>query len=301
MKIKSLVVLLAICILLAAVFFTCLFITDKSENVQTTSTENVRKLIKQFSSDNIESIEFPIDGKIITLCKENDEWIISNDGDTPINQTAVSSILSEITPLLAIREIGQYSYSDYGLDSPSLTVSVSVNNENINLIFGNEISRYNGYYFTLGDGNIYIVDEELYNCFNIEMSELVELPEISYDNIVGITLQTYNDINIEIDSQTSGNDELNLLSAVKSIEPSNFVDYGSENFEIYGLDKPATITIEYKNEQNIELAIGHGNNNNNLYFYVNNSRAVYLLQCSDSDILLNYIDKINNDAENQIK
>ncbi len=298
MKIKSLVVLMIIFAVLSAAFFMLNFITDENDNNLTTSTENVRKLIKQFNPDDITSIEFPIDGNNITLCSKSGEWIISNDEDTPINQTAVSSIISKITTILAIREIGRNSFSDYGLDSPSLTVSVTVDNEIINLIFGNEISHYNGYYFTLGDGNIYIVDDDLFNCFNIEMSELVELPKISYNNIADIVFQMYNGITIDFGNKTSVNNELKLFSAVKSIEPANFVEYGNDISKKYGLDKPATITIKYENGESIRLTIGHENDNGNMYFYVNNSHAVYLMRCSNSEILLDYINKHNNDVKN---
>lgn len=225
------------------------------------------------STDDISAVKFIIDKKEVTFKKdEEDLWIKEGETEFPVNQTTLNEAVSSISSVESDRVIDVDEVDDlseYGLDNPANTVTVTAGDDTTTLRIGDLNDTTNQYYVNKDDDRetVYLVDAACITPFMNELYDYAEgesFPVITAENVNKVTVDGEdNDYILEKEDETGywnitedGNSEKadsakasTLTSALGSVAYDKFVDYNCEDKSIYGLDKPyAEITVDYEEE-----------------------------------------------------
>lgn len=290
MRYRSIVILALICIVLGLVFLGIAFAKEKKDGEITTNAQSTQsvKLVKRIDIENIKSITIPVEGQELVLVKNNDGWHIDNDPETPLELSTIESITKKLELILASREIGKHPLDNYGLDKPSFTVTIATEREKTVLKFGNRSARADGYFFTLDDSMVYLVDSDLYDDLQFELGDMISLLDISNKDLssVEMIMPSGTSYSVSVDDT----DDLGIIDAIKGIKADSVIDYAAEDEGIYGLDKAVRITLSFADTDKLVILLGRGEDILNNYAKLDGSYTVYLIESEKIGELLQKID-----------
>lgn len=272
-KLVSAVVVLAV---LGGVYVGLNTYVSKEEKTESSEEESKTEVFS-VKTDDIKSLEFIVDKKEVTFEKKDDSWVKKDDSwvkkdETafPVNQTTLDSAASAIKKVEADRVLEDVEdLTEYGLDSPSNTVTVDTADGTTKLNIGDENTSTNQYYISKDDDDstVYVVAADTVSPFMNSLydyaqgedfptidSSTVKKVQISEnkdsyvleENSDGATWDVSGDGNSDkesADTTAAGN----VTSGLGNFAFDQFVNYNAEDLSQYGLDKPyATITVDYQ-------------------------------------------------------
>lgn len=231
--------------------------------------EETKTNVFSASAEDIEAVKFLVDKKETIFKKNDDSWVKEDESDFPVDQTKLNEIIEALENLEASRVLENVEEtSEYGLDSPenTITVSTSDGTETIFRIGEENISTSQVYMEKEGDeGTVYVVDASFIEPFAgtlYDYAQMGEFPFIEAANITEIkvdgqetqysitkdTESGFWDISDGTESEKADSAKASsLTSSVGGLEYSSFVNYDARDLSEYGLDKPfAEIMVEYE-------------------------------------------------------
>ena len=245
---------------------------SKEEKTESSSEEESKTEVFSVKTDDIKSLEFIVDKKETTFEKKDDSWVKKDETAFPVNQTTLDSAASAIEKVEADRVLKKVDdLTEYGLDSPSNTVTVDTSDGTTKFNIGDENTSTNQYYISKDDDDstVYVVAADTVTPFMKSLYDYAQgedFPTIdsstvkkvqvsenkdSYvleENSDGATWDVSGDGNIDkesADTTAAGN----VTSGLGNFAFDQFVNYNAEDLSQYGLDKPyATITVDYQEE-----------------------------------------------------
>ena len=267
-KLVSAVVVLAV---LGGVYVGLNTYVSKEEKTESSEEESKTEVFSM-KTDDIKSLEFIVDKKEVTFEKKDDSWVKKDETAFPVNQTTLDSAASAIKKVEADRVLEDVEdLTEYGLDSPSNTVTVDTADGTTKLNIGDENTSTNQYYISKDDDDstVYVVAADTVSPFMDSLYDYAQgedFPTIdsstvkkvqvsenkdSYvleENSDGATWDVSGDGNSDkesADTTAAGN----VTSGLGNFAFDQFVNYNAEDLSQYGLDKPyATITVDYQEE-----------------------------------------------------
>ena len=279
------------------IFGTLFFIDQGKSHSQIKDT----KIFNQDEIQNIQGIEidFVALGKKYILKKEADHWEISSPIKWKANPYAIQQVLSQmqfIEKEIAlnvenIKSSGQ-SLSNYGFDTPFLTISLSTPYKNYEFKIAETKNVKNKYYLLTPEHNyIYIITHEFIENISstidsIKSDQVFNIPLFKVKSLVLERTNPYNlkvrltkkdgEWSFEIPIQTEA-DKLKtdkLLSSIASIRVDKFIDYSKQDTPLYGLGSPsAKITIEgYDNKETLLIGEITTSSDNQTQYYAQLSK-----------------------------
>ena len=156
-KLVSAVVVLAV---LGGVYVGLNTYVSKEEKTKSSSEEESKTEVFSVKTDDIKSLEFIVDKKEVTFEKKDDSWVKKDETAFPVNQTTLDSAASAIKKVEADRVLEDVEdLTEYGLDSPSNTVTVDTADGTTKLNIGDENTSTNQYYISKDDDDstVYVV------------------------------------------------------------------------------------------------------------------------------------------------
>ncbi len=294
-KTKRLVILLGLLAVLAAVYGIVLTVNHRQARKEAEEEEIAENgfLVKEMDMDKITgfSYQHPHDeefsDKTYVFVKQGKKWHYKDDENFPVNQTVLDTKLEDLSKVYAKRllEETDENFAAYGLDDPSLIVSVTDGKETITYNIGNYNETTADYYMNIdGTQKVYTVDATLWVAFGMELYDMVQMdkfPEIQADHITHLNVKTADqemDLTFEVtgtntDSKTgkitntgiwhvkdgegksvkANQSRTNaLVASLVDLSYVQEVEYNcqEDGLAAYGLDHPnAVITIDYTVEE----------------------------------------------------
>ena len=127
-KLVSAVVVLAV---LGGVYVGLNTYVSKEEKTESSEEESKTEVFS-VKTDDIKSLEFIVDKKEVTFEKKDDSWVKKDETAFPVNQTTLDSAASAIETVEADRVLEDVEdLTEYGLDSPSNTVTVDTDRKSV--------------------------------------------------------------------------------------------------------------------------------------------------------------------------
>ncbi len=123
-------------------------------------------------------------------------WIYTGDEAFPVNSTLIESMIADLEEVASLREITQEEMAPelFGLDKPSLRVSLSSAESTVSLIFGIYNQTYDGYYVqVVGETGAHIIEAAIYDALCVNLYDTVladQYPAMTSTDAKLITLQT---------------------------------------------------------------------------------------------------------------
>ena len=268
-KLVSAVVVLAV---LGGVYVGINSYVSKEESAESSSEEENKTEVFSVKTDDIKSLEFIIDKKDTTFEKKDDSWVKKDETAFPVNQTTLGSAASALEKVEADRVLEKVDdLTEYGLDSPSNSVTVTTADGTTKFNIGDENTSTNQYYISKDDedSTVYVVAADTVTPFMNSLydyaqgedfptidSSTVKKVQVSEDKDSYVLEENSDGATWDVSTDGSSDKETadttaagNVTSGLGNFAFDEFVNYNAEDLSQYGLDKPyATITVDYQEE-----------------------------------------------------
>ncbi len=256
--------------LLTGAYLTLKRSNDQAE--QEAAEQSDTEPILTISPDEVRQISFLIDGSNTAFSRTDtdDDWHLSEDQNFPVDPAPISDILEQLAPLGAVRTLTDAAaLSEYGLDTPSNTVTVTTQDGTETTIALGDTNNSTGddYVMLNGDSStLYTIGSSLRSCLLDRLYDYAageELPMLLASDITGVdvsldsqelalslkdNLWTVSDGNADLENvdQEAVSSHISDLTGLSYVD---FLDYNCTTPEQYGLNPPAaTITISWKDD-----------------------------------------------------
>ena len=291
---KKRVALIIISVIVCAALFAAYFIIryfKENKDIDENEDKTIGRLIDINTASNVSAINISNENGEIGVYRLNGTWHFYSYPNLPVSENAVARITSELEHVVSLRDISENESGEleqYGLDKPSRTVRFTCAGETKTYSFGSHSSYYNGYYFTGVSENVCIVTASLYEILDVSLEDMLSIdsiPDIPSSEKLVFTDINGNEYNVEKDDD--------LYDALLTLEIDRYVDYGRENYEIYGFENKATLTVDDSDR----LCFCIGENDEFVYMLVGESEMIYLVKSDDLETLVNCIRDVTTSVE----
>lgn len=277
---------IAILVLLIPVFCLMLWPEPTDEEAQVTDPPSVQVLFDVNHVEHLEKISFVYqEREKISISRINGGWQITDRPGLPVNGEVMTPILTLYKQILALRTITESctDLAEYGLDTPALTVTLTLHGTEKTYLFGDRNDYYEGYYCTVkGSTSVYLLDDAYLTAFNLSVDDLLLTPKLP--SLSGTTKLQWTSAE---GSVTENPQE--LRGALQSLTIDRMVDWGSEQYAVYGLDKAAVARLTLSDGRELTLRFSEGETEELIYLTIDQQEIIYLVQCNDMATLLHYI------------
>lgn len=267
-KLVSAVVVLGV---LCAAYEGVNFYVTSQEEKETEENDTSVDLVS-LEADDITAVSFTADQNEVEFDKKDDSWTEKSDANFPVNQDTVDSAVKGVASLTADQEISDVEdMSQYDLDSPQNTITLTTADGDTTLEVGMESSN-NQYYVKKADddNNVYLVSSTSIEPFMGTLYDFAEsgtFPSVTSATITDVKVDKENGYEITQDADnlfwnvsdgktTEKADTTKagtVTSAIGSLTYDKFVDYNCTDDSKYGFDNPyAVITVKYTEEEAVE-------------------------------------------------
>ena len=271
-KSTKLVSAVVVLVVLGGVYVGLNTYVSKEEKTESSSEEESKTEVFSVKTDDIKSLGFIVDKKAVTFEKKDDSWVKEDETDFPVNQTTLDSAASAIETVEADRVLEDVEdLTEYGLDSPSNTITVDTDDGTTKFNIGDENTSTNQYYISKDDDDstVYVVAADTVSPFMNSLydyaqgedfptidSSTVKKVQVSEDKDSYVLEENSDGATWDVSGDGSSDKESadttaagNVTSGLGSFAFDQFVNYNAEDLSQYGLDKPyATITVDYQEE-----------------------------------------------------
>ncbi len=265
---KKLISLLGVLVLLVGATFAA---TNLNPDNSATEPADTSTIVFSMDADAVNQVSWDY-SEAVSFARSGNTWVYTEDDAFPLDTSYIDTILETLTEVTAYKTIENAEDLDqYGLEVPVCTVTVTAG-DTYTLCIGNETSMSGQRYFSSGDGNVYLVDADIIDCFSYGLYDVLAYESIpAMTNITGMELTAetqsykiqhlagsglaYSDDYVWFMDQKTLDTELTetLLSSITSLSWIDCVSYNAEDLSAYGLDAPAaSVTIHYTQTLQVE-------------------------------------------------
>lgn len=265
---KKLCVLLG---LLAAVCGATLILLQVEE--QKEKIKNSEDVILELPWESVTALSWEHDGKTLSFHKEG-TWLYDGDDAFPVSEERIQELLEQFEAFgvsFIIEDVEDYG--QYGLDNPVCTIDLEAGEESWQIQLGDYSKMDSKRYVSVGDGNVYLVNNDPLDLFDTTLNSMIDNDDIPYwDRVTELSFdgeETYSAVYQEDSSSTYSSEDVyfvrqdgkdapldtsrveSYLWLIRSMDLNNYVSYNATEEELaqYGLDDPdLTVTLDYTAE-----------------------------------------------------
>lgn len=277
-------------LLLTTLLVILLFPKNTEEQPAETTTPDVQYLFDLNDIDCIEQLSFTYEkNEAVSVSKAEDGWQITDRPGLPIEDAVISSWLDQLAQMLALRVVTNdcHDLDEYGMDTPTLSLTVVTDGVNKTYLFGSYNSHFEGYYCTVkGTTAVYLLDKSYADAYDVTVPQLLrqeKFPQLMLPASIGLTDTNGNEIPLN-----SAN-EAKLGDLLSSLTIDRMVDYGTERYGVYGLDHATVFTLSRADGSPLTLRFSEGETQELIYLVIDEKELIYLIACEDMEALLSYI------------
>ena len=265
---RRLVILLGLLLAACAATFGVIRYEEHKEVIR-----NSDAIVLEIDSDAVQTLSWEYGAETLAFHKE-DTWLYDGDAAFPVDEEKIQERL-ELFRAFGVSFIIEdvEDYGQYGLDKPICTICLSTAAATWEILLGNYSSMDSQRYVSVGDGNVYLVQNDPLDYFDAGLSDMIDHDETpDFDKVTGIRFagtESYS-ITYEEDSGNTYCEEdvyfaeragslLPLdtsrvdayLQKISGLSLTDYVTYNAtaEELETCGLDTPElTVTVDYTYE-----------------------------------------------------
>lgn len=274
---KQLYILLSVLAVVGVVTFAVTRYEEKQEQIEVSG-----EVVLEIDPAAVQTLSWEYDSEPLAFHKD-ETWIYDTDEAFPVDEDKIDELLGVFEAFSAAFTIEDVSdYSQYGLDDPVCTISLSTGDTDYEIQLGDFSAMDSQRYVSLGDGNVYLATADPLDYFDATLRDMIDNDEApSFDTVQEIRFegdQTYQIVYQEYTEDSSytycsddvyfvqqDEDMLPLdtervdsyLSSMESLALTDYATYNAaeEDLAAYGLDDPElSVTVSYTPEDSGEAA-----------------------------------------------
>ena len=241
---------------------------------------NSGEIVLEIDPETVDALSWEYESESLAFHKD-ETWQYDEDAAFPVSEEKIQELLESFQALEAAFIIEEVTdYSQYGLDNPVCTIHLSAGEEDYEIKLGNYSTMDSQRYLSTGDGNVYLVEDDPMEDYEITIRDMIANDETpSFGQVTGIQFEgadsyqvvyqeyseesPYTYCSEDVYFRQEGEDlkplDTNLvesyLSGIENLTLDNYMTYqaGTEDLSQYGLDAPElTVTVTYTPEEDEE-------------------------------------------------
>ncbi len=247
-------------------------------------TEKIRssdEIVLTVPGDTVTKLAWTAGDETLSFHK-GETWLYDEDDEFPVDAQKIEELLAPFASFgvsFVIEDVEDYA--QYGLTRPVLTIDIGTADADYEIQLGDFSTMDNKRYVSIGDGNVYMVNEDPMNAFNIELSDMLDDDEIpDFDTVSEIRFggATPYTVTYEAESPAARSTEdlyftqqggktvaldgeavESYLDAVSGLTLDEYVTYkaAAKDLKDCGLDAPdLTLDVTYTPADDEEAAAG---------------------------------------------
>lgn len=262
---KKLAILLAV-LAVAVIATVCLsFFKERTEQIK-----NSGEIILAIDPGTVTALSWEYQGETLAFHKDG-SWLWDGDAAFPVDQEKIADFLSRFESFgvsFIIENVEDYG--QYGLADPLCTVELTAGDQSYELTLGDFSQMDSKRYISIGDGNVYLVNEDPLDDYSSVISDMIDHDEMpSFEKVYSLRFSGAENyaVSYEADSENSpcagdvyftqrdgGTLPLDTslvngyLANITLLNAKDYVTYKAteEELKSFGLDEPdLTIAVEY--------------------------------------------------------
>lgn len=192
---KQFIITIVILLVLLLAYIGIHVYNQKQEEKKEKEEKENEITVTELDTDDVTAFSYQVSGETLSFTKDGDEWVYDQDTSLDLDEDVVNGMIEKAASLTAGDSFDDYdSLSDYGLDQPSNTITLTTKESTTTLYLGNQNAMTSQYYLMTGDGEaVYAVDNTLSTTFSKTVDSLVkeedtqtEEPESVSDTEAGV-------------------------------------------------------------------------------------------------------------------
>ena len=260
-KQKTLYIMLAVLAVVCIAAFAVTHYEQKQEQIK-----NAGSVILEISADDVTELAWTNEYGSYSFTKEESGWVYGPDTAFPVSEEKINDMLEQFGSFAAAFVIEDVEdYSQYGLDDPVATISITAGDTVYTVELGDYSKMDEQRYISIGDGNAYLVEHDPLDEYDAVLGDMIlddTVPE--FDTATQITLTGAESYTVTRDEEGESicEDDVyfadgkpldtdnvdDLVDTISSLDLTGYVTYNATDEELasYGLDNPdETVTVAY--------------------------------------------------------
>ncbi|MBO5523582.1 MAG: DUF4340 domain-containing protein [Roseburia sp.] len=170
----QIITLLAAVVLLCAAYAGIRYYNNRQEEKEAEKEKAETITVTDFEVSDITKFSYQLEGQTLSFTKEGENWHYDGDSSVDIDEDAVETLLSKAVNVTAEETVTEYdTLADFGLETPSNTITITTEEGNTTLFIGNQNEITNQYYLKKADSDIiYLVGSAVATGFNKTVEDL---------------------------------------------------------------------------------------------------------------------------------
>lgn len=265
---KRIYILLGVLAVVCAAAFAVLQYQEQQEII-----ENTDEIILEVDSSTVQSLSWTYESETLSFHRDG-AWRYDEDEAFPVDGEKMDELLETFQAFGAAFIIHDVTdFAQYGLDDPVCTINLATEDASYEIQLGDYSTMDAQRYVSIGDGNVYLVQEDPLDAFNVELSDLIDNDETpDFGQVASIQFtgaDSYQVVYQEDSSYARCADDVyfreqdgtylpldtslvnSYLSGITGLNLTDYVTYsaGEEDLAAYGLDDPElTVSVTYTPE-----------------------------------------------------
>ncbi len=279
---KTLLIMCGVLVILALAYLIIVTLTEKNNNNTPPDTDtpiNTSYTAAKISISTLYSINYNLgdDKYSFSLNDTESAWLWDDSPELPLDNHFFASMASSLESVSStVKLTGQQArLSEYGLDAPWLTVSVSDEVNGAQTFMFGSLNNFNGRYYFMNSaapGVVYMVDSVVAHSFEYTPYEMVKhdtLPEILPENIRSVSFSSAGSERVYTCDPKEGGGIWHLSEnggeasaldaemadsipeAISAIAFTDIAGYSAADQKRLGLDAPTVMTVHYITETSV--------------------------------------------------
>lgn len=171
---KQFLILLILLIICAIAWIALNGWNKKQEQKKQEEEEASKAVVTDISTDDVNAFSYQYNNETLSFAKEEDTWYYEADKSIALDQDKIKTLISTAAGLTVEQEIKDYEdLSEYGLDTPSDTITLTTKDGTTTLYVGNENEMLSQYYVKTSDSDsIYLAGSSIATSYQKGIEDL---------------------------------------------------------------------------------------------------------------------------------
>ena len=169
---KRIYILLGVLAVVCIAAFAVMQYQEQQEIIQ-----NTDEIILEVDSSTVQSLSWEYESETLAFHKDG-TWLYDEDEAFPVDEEKMNALLETFQAFGASFIIHDVTdFAQYGLDDPVCTIDLTTEDTSYEIQLGDYSTMDAQRYVSIGDGNVYLVQEDPLDTFDVELSDLIDNDE----------------------------------------------------------------------------------------------------------------------------
>ncbi len=263
-KATKLYVLMGVFVVVCIAAFAVNRYEEKKEQIR-----NSGDVILEVDAESVTALSWTNEDGTYSFTK-SDTWLYDNDENFPVDESKINDMLSQFATFTATFTIEAVDdYSQYGLDEPVCTISITIGETSHTIELGDFSKMDEQRYISIGDGNAYLVEHDPLEEYDAVLRDMIlddDIPDFyQVEQIEFIGSENYTIVRDE-EAKSICNDDIyftdskpldtdnveSYVDVIRMLDISTYASYNVSETELeeYGLVEPElTINIGHSDDE----------------------------------------------------